>query len=273
MHRPHRPIAFVLAASNHGTMIVNRHDYRMEGPDRGIGVGFQILNSSSFDQEEIGFVLALLHCRQRHFGHGVVAIDGGANIGVHTIEWARQMHDWGHVLSFEAQEMVYYALAGNIAINNCLNVNAFNKALGDKCGSISIPKLNYLKAASFGSLELRKNDNNEFIGQAISYELSDCVEIPIVTLDSLKLPRIDFVKLDVEGMELDVLKGSQEVISKFHPIFFMEIMKSDPIMLRDFMEERGYKVFPIGVNALAIHSADPCLQHIRMNGEQLHLVL
>ena len=47
---PNRKIAFVLAASDHGTMIVNRFDYHMVDDNRGFGVGFDILNSSSFDR-------------------------------------------------------------------------------------------------------------------------------------------------------------------------------------------------------------------------------
>jgi FkbM family methyltransferase len=50
-----------------------------------------------------------------------VAIDCGANIGTHTIEWAKKMTGWGAVIGIEAQERIFYALAGNIAINNCFN--------------------------------------------------------------------------------------------------------------------------------------------------------
>ena len=46
-------LAFVMASSNHGTMIVNRFDYRMVGPDRGYGVGFQILETAAFDRVEV----------------------------------------------------------------------------------------------------------------------------------------------------------------------------------------------------------------------------
>jgi len=40
-----------MASSNHGNLIVNRHDYRMVDDSRGYGVGFQILNKSSFDPD------------------------------------------------------------------------------------------------------------------------------------------------------------------------------------------------------------------------------
>jgi FkbM family methyltransferase len=92
-----------------------------------------------------------------------MAIDCGANIGVHTVEWARFMHGWGEVLAFEAQERIYYALAGNISINNCFNVRAFWAAVGHQNGSIQVPKPDYLIPASYGSLELIPSEHNEFI--------------------------------------------------------------------------------------------------------------
>jgi hypothetical protein len=146
-----RPAPFVLLSSNHGTMIVNRNDYHSTGPNSGYGIGYQLFNTSSFDQQEIDFVLALLNKRRINFGDGVVAIDCGANIGAHTIEWGRLMHNWGEVISFEAQERIYYALAGNVAINNCLNVTAKYCAVGSECSSIEIPEPNYLIPASYGS--------------------------------------------------------------------------------------------------------------------------
>lgn len=80
-----RPVAFVLSATNHGSMLVNRHDYRLL-ENGSYGVGYQLLNTPSFDEHEIGIALQLLQSRRDHFGSGVFAIDFGANIGVHTIE-------------------------------------------------------------------------------------------------------------------------------------------------------------------------------------------
>ena len=60
----YRPSAFVIAPSNHGTMIVNRNDYRQVG--NGVyGVGAQILNNQSFDQKEVNLVLGLLSKRRQ----------------------------------------------------------------------------------------------------------------------------------------------------------------------------------------------------------------
>src|SRR5258708_27532141 len=117
-------LAFVMASSNHGTMIVNRFDYRMVGPGRGYGVGHQILETAAFDPGEVKIALELLALRQKHHGDGVIAIDCGANIGVHTIEWASSMTGWGTVIAIEAQGRIYYALAGKIFLKNCFNTLA-----------------------------------------------------------------------------------------------------------------------------------------------------
>src|SRR6201994_2446504 len=164
-----RKLAFVLASSKHGTMIVNRLDYRMVNAEQGFGVGLQILETAAFDPDEVKMAIDLLNLRRRHHGDGVVAIDCGANIGVHTVEWANAMTGWGSVLAIEAQERVYYALAGNIAINNCFNAIALHAAVSSESGTMQIPSPNYLVPSSFGSLELRQRDGNEFIGQTIDY--------------------------------------------------------------------------------------------------------
>src|ERR1700757_4297273 len=170
MQRAGRKLAFVLASSNHGTMIVNRLDYRMLDAQRGYGVGFQLLENGSFDPEEVTLAVNLLATRRRLYGDGVVAIDCGANIGVHTVEWAKEMTGWGSVLSIEAQERIYYALAGNIAINNCLNALEAPAASWSESGVMQMPNPNYLVPSSFGSLKLRKSSGNGFIGQRIDYD-------------------------------------------------------------------------------------------------------
>jgi hypothetical protein len=116
-----RKIAFVLASSDHGTMIVNRFDYHMVDAD----------NTSAFDPVSVELTTSLLKLRRQHFGDGITAIDCGANIGVFTVEWARAMTGWGNVIAIEAQERVFYALAGNIAINNCFNARAIFAAASD----------------------------------------------------------------------------------------------------------------------------------------------
>jgi FkbM family methyltransferase len=260
-----RKLAFVLASSKHGTMIVNRFDYQIAKSGGGYGVGFQILEFAAFDPDEIQLALHLLKLRRLVHGDGVVAIDCGANIGVHTVEWATEMSGWGSVVAVEAQERIYYALAGNIAINNCFNAIAMHAAVSSEIGVMSVPMPNYFTPSSFGSLELRQGEANEFIGQAIDYSEQNMVTIPKMTLDSLNLARVDFIKIDVEGMELEALEGARHLIDKNSPILLLESIKAGRDKLRAWLENAGYKVVDTGINFVAVHLNDPTLNHIQIN--------
>ena len=256
-----RKLAFVLASSDHGTMIVNRFDYRMINETEGFGVGFQILNTAQFDPEEVKMAVQLLQIRRKHHGDGVIAIDGGANIGVHTVEWAKAMTGWGSVLAVEAQERIYYALAGNVAINNCFNATAINAAISSESGTLQIPNPNYFLPSSFGSLELRQRAGNEFIGQQIDYA-NNTVIVRKVTIDEINLPRVDFIKLDIEGMEMEALEGARQTIDRSVPILLIERIKADGAQLTQWLEERGYQVMQVGINLLAVHKTDKTLAEI-----------
>ena len=258
-----RKLAFVLASSNHGAMIVNRLDYRMAGPDSGIGVGFQILERAAFDPVEVELAVQLLEARRRYFGDGAIAIDCGANIGAHTIEWAIAMTGWGSVISIEAQERIYYALAGNIALNNCFNAIAMHAAVSSESGVMKMPAPDYLKASSFGSLELRPSATTEFIGQAIDYSDDKMVPVQRITLDSLQLSRVDLLKIDVEGMEMEALEGARQLVEKCRPLILIEQIKTVRERLRAWIQERGYEVIDAGINLLAVHRSDPTLKELQ----------
>ena len=256
-----RPVAFVLTATNHGSMLVNRNDFHTT-PNGGYGVGYQLFKNSSFDPFEIDFALQLLEIRKSQYGEGVVAIDCGANIGAHTVEWAKLMYGWGEVLAIEAQERVFYALAGNITMNNCFNARAIWAAVGAENGEIGVPVPDYLSPSSFGSLEIRKRASNEFIGQAIDYDKPQLTRL--MTIDSLGLARVDFIKIDIEGMELEALLGAAETIRRCLPSLLIEKIKSDEDRLSEMLITWGYQLFSLGLNILAVHSSDPLAKEIKV---------
>jgi len=254
-----RKIAFVLASTEHGSMILNRLDYRQVSGGVS-GVGIQTLESGSFDILEVKLALELLLLRRKYHGDGVMAFDCGANIGVHTVEWAKMMTGWGSVIAIEAQERIYYALAGNIAINNCFNAVAVHGAVSSESGVMQIPVPNYLIPGSFGSLELRQSSANEYIGQPIDY--GNLVNIRKLALDEYNLPRVDLIKIDVEGMEMEVLQGAARSIERSRPVMLIERIKSDAEQLRQWLEARGYTLLEAGINLLAVHSTDKLLPEL-----------
>lgn len=263
MVNPSRKLAFVLASTEQGSLIVSRLDYHTADDGHRFGVGHQLLETGYYDSTEIDTVLSLLQLRRRYFGDGVVAIDCGANIGVHAISWARQMTGWGKVVAIEAQERIYYALAGNIALSNCFNLRAIHAAAAASEGELRIPVPDYLTPSSFGSLELRQRAATEYIGQKISYEESQMTTVRAITLDSLGLTRVDLIKIDVEGMETDVLQGAAGLIGQHHPLIMVEHIKAGENRLTPVLDAFGYTVRRFGMNLLAIHPTDQTGGHIR----------
>lgn len=267
MARIHKPAPFVILSTGHGTMIVNRNDAHMTGPKEGFGVGMQLFQAELFDAAEVDMALELLKLRRAYHGDGVVAIDCGANLGVHTIEWARTMTGWGKVIAFEPQEWIYYALAGNLAINNCFNARALHAAVGAESGAMEIPVLDYTQPGSYGSLELRPGEGPpEFMGQTVDYEAGPKSVVSLMALDDLGCERVDFVKLDVEGMELDALRGARRILETLKPILLVEHIKAPPGALQAYLQGLGYHCIMTPMNILAVHKSDPGLEAVLGTG-------
>ena len=158
-------------------------------------------------------------------------IEGGANIGAHTVHLAQLVEENGAVIAFEPQRLAFQLLAGNIAINSLTNVQCLQKCLADKPGFVKVPVFDPTKKNNFGALSLLKD-----------YPEGEIVEV--ATLDSFKFKRCDFIKLDVEGMELNVLAGAERLINKFHPIIYAEANRNEKrIPLLVWLRERGYKIY------------------------------
>jgi hypothetical protein len=112
-------------------------------------------------------------------------------------------------------------------------------------------------------LELLPRSNTEYIGQPIDYSNSSLVTVQAISLDSLKLPRIDFIKIDVEGMEMAVLAGAIESVKHHRPAMLIESLKTDAEALKQWLNHRDYAIFQAGINVLAIHKSDRTLTHFR----------
>lgn len=262
-------IAFVLAATQHGSMIVNRLDahFKQDGSG-GYGVGLSLLEQGHYEWGEIGIGARLLESRRAHFGDGVVAFDCGANIGTHSIPWAMLMRGWGSVVAIEAQERVFYALAGNIALNNCFNAKAVWGLVGRHKGAFRMPRLDHQQMASFGSVEALIREDGapaEDVGQVVSaYGTVEGVTLDNMcgyTLGNSVADRVDLIKLDIEGMELAALRGASVIVCKYHPVLIVEWLKVGMEPLVAMLDKWGYKTFPFGMNLVAVHETDPTLEN------------
>lgn len=139
---------------------------------------------------------------------GMAVLDIGANIGAHSIYLSKLVSPNGQVTVFEPQRTLFHILCGNLALNQVSNTVAFNAAVGSAHGTIHVPRLDYTKGANFGGLSLGE------------WEQGDVVQV--LTLDSLAFKRCSFIKIDVEGMELEVLHGAMKTLSKHKPLLYVE---------------------------------------------------
>jgi FkbM family methyltransferase len=143
---------------------------------------------------------------------GMLVVEVGANIGAHTVHLAKLVGENGGVVAFEAQRVIYQMLCANLALNGIENTDAKCLAVGAAPGEIVVPRVNYRGAGNFGGISLGA-DNGDFV--------------EMIALDNLMLPACHMIKIDVEGMEKQVLDGAQQTIARFRPILYVEDDRRD----------------------------------------------
>lgn len=126
-------------------------------------------------------------------------------------------------------------------------------------GTLRVPTPDYLTPGSFGSLELKQSGTTEFIGQPIDYSDAKLTEIRTLTIDSFGLAPLDLIKIDVEGMELEVLAGAAQTIGRCRPIILVEHLKTGRHALVAAFAPHGYHRYYQGPNVIAIHPTDPSI--------------
>jgi FkbM family methyltransferase len=175
---------------------------------------------------------------------GDYAVDMGANLGYHTLTMAKLVGNAGRVFAFEPQRITFQQLNCNIFLNKLDNVYTFNAALGEEESFAHIEQVDYYKevAGSFGTNIGNTSINLTSVGDKISKK----------TLDSLDLPRLNFIKIDIQGCELLALMGARNTITKHKPILFVEIeghhlvkFKATPKMLIKYIRQMGYRMYQI----------------------------
>jgi FkbM family methyltransferase len=245
-----RSAIFVLAACDDGPMIVARTDAHKVG-GMYVGVGVAMLETGSHCQEEIDILLQLSKARacQKPAG-GFTVLDIGANIGAHTVPWAKFMTGWGRIIAIEAQERLFGALWGNITINNCFNARAVWAAAADTDGVMAGPSMDYCRPANFGGVSMLPEHNDQ--QPVLDYKQI----VPTITIDGLRLPRVDVIKIDVEGMEPQVLKGAAGTIAREYPIITAEHTTCGARGIIDALPH-DYRCRTQGMNMLCMHRDDP----------------
>ena len=138
---------------------------------------------------------------------GDVAIDVGANIGALTVPWRGLCNPAARSWRSSRSGAIFDILCNNLRLNGLVNVTAFRRAVGSKTGTIRVPPLDYGRADNFGGVALGGASGDE---------------VQLVTIDSLALPRLRLLKVDVEGMEHDVITGARATIGRLRPALYVE---------------------------------------------------
>lgn len=128
---------------------------------------------------------------------GDVVVDAGAFIGDHTIAYTKAVGRTGRVMAFEPNPAAYECL-----VHNCPEAMAFNLGLSDRSEELK--------------MAIDVNAGASYVGDGGQ-------SINVVALDSMPFQRLNFIKMDVEGMELRALLGAKKTIEAHRPIMWIEI--------------------------------------------------
>lgn len=188
--------------------------------------------------------------------HDDVCIDIGANIGHHTIIMA-QLANNGSVIAYEPIPKLQKQLLQSLEKNNINNVRLESYGLSDTEGSMEL----FLSEGNIGSSSLI-NTTNE-----------GSITITLKTLDSYLFPKVDFIKLDVEGYEYTVLLGAEKTIERCHPtilfefspIYYRKIRGDLPHDILHFFKKHKYTLFDIENNKKIITSIDAFVDEFKEN--------
>lgn len=175
---------------------------------------------------------------------GHVALDVGANSGCHTLVMASAVGQAGRVLAFEPNPRMFDRLQANVKLNRFEHVAIFPMAVSDAPGQLKL----FIPAQA---------DYNQGLGSVHRANLEDsCDEVSVetATLDAIvlanQLQRLDLIKIDVEGHELQVFKGAEQTLKKFKPILVFEFSERQwrnagvtPQEVENFLNDLGYELF------------------------------
>jgi FkbM family methyltransferase len=131
---------------------------------------------------------------------GMTVVDVGSNLGLYTVLLSRLVGPAGHVLSFEPDPDLFSLLQQSSRLNCCQNLTAHNLALGSNHGRLTLQ-----------TTVINAGDN--YLGEGRSRIFRRSIETRVAPFDELVLDRVpDFVKIDVQGWELEVLRGMTRVL-------------------------------------------------------------
>jgi len=135
------------------------------------------------------------------------------------------------VIAFEPQRIVFQTLCANMALNSITNAVCYPFAVGNENGMLQLPDFDYSKEGNFGGIEIDKFNQGQ--------------PVHIVKLDDFLQPqKLNFLKIDVEGMEYAVIAGAKNLIAKHKPVLYVENDRKDKSKaLIELIQSLNYRLF------------------------------
>jgi FkbM family methyltransferase len=172
---------------------------------------------------------------------GDTCIDVGANIGVHTVRMARVTGTSGRVIAIEADVKLADRLAANVELNGLKNVDIVRAAASDVSGR----RLELFTPAP--------GDPNKARASLLhhQYLTGPSSAVQTVTVDELAAKaHVALIKVDVEGVEIDVLRGARATLERDFPVLVFEYNRDlvkDDISPLDYCRSLGYQLIEMRV--------------------------
>ncbi|MGH1351910.1 MAG: FkbM family methyltransferase [Methyloligellaceae bacterium] len=155
-----------------------------------------------------------------------VIFDVGANIGNHSVYWALK-HNLKAIHAFEPLTDTYNILRKNIDHNHISHVvSCHNIGIGKTPSKASVDKTN---RTNIGATSLKADQNGNITINSIDSFLGENSDV-------------DFIKIDVEGFELDVLMGSMQTLRRCKPIIFIETFEDNKEEVCAILGSAGYRL-------------------------------
>ncbi len=176
---------------------------------------------------------------------GQVVYDIGANIGLTTLFFSREVGEQGMVVAFEPVPANLKRLKDNLRVNHTTNVRVYDSALGEKEQTAEIAFTPEATGIATIRTDIMKRYHQKY--------RIEMIPIKVVPLDRLlereEIPPPHFIKIDVEGFEYAVLRGAEKTITQYKPRIFVEIHGANPedakrnaIELYNLLSSWGYTV-------------------------------
>lgn len=141
---------------------------------------------------------------------GMTVVDAGANIGIVSLVLSDLVGLEGQVWSFEPQPILNRVMVANLAMNMCNNVRVLCQGLSDRERAMRVPIID------------TNIPQNTGIVSFVHDPYSTGMVVRFVPLDMVGLPGLDLLKVDVEGMEWEVVQGARKLIDKYQPWMLLE---------------------------------------------------